>query len=249
MRRVEPGLSSLEAPGEHPGRDSAGAGAQHRGYAFADFYNTATAERCRKRMSAPDFRLGGRLLSVSWAEPKRDEDKHAPGAGPGPGGRMQHAAHPKVAPSPTPVARSSTLHPYLVKQGRSREQARIKQQRCSKCEKESGRKWLRWGRTFRPGSPGSGRSLARCRQLRDAMVLKRLPLCLDPLEGVRAVLIVATEDRVARLPVPLRHSFPGFFLWVPPPYASACAPACAGEVGAREQAAGGHHGGLTAQGF
>ncbi|KAG1660347.1 hypothetical protein FOA52_014400 [Chlamydomonas sp. UWO 241] len=56
--------------------DRVGEGLQNRGFGFIEFYNHAAAELARRKLSHQGFRLdpGHDLtLSVSWAEPKRNE--------------------------------------------------------------------------------------------------------------------------------------------------------------------------------
>lgn len=49
----------------------------NRGFGFLTFYNYPAAEQALRRLSAADFTLGGRFITVTWAEPKKtdEEDK------------------------------------------------------------------------------------------------------------------------------------------------------------------------------
>jgi len=64
LKLQEPGLESLELPMD-PGTST-----RNRGFAFCDFYNTASAERARTRWSDPTFKVADKNLTVRWAEPK-----------------------------------------------------------------------------------------------------------------------------------------------------------------------------------
>lgn len=46
---------------------------QNRGFGFVEFYNHAAAEAARRRLSRPDFRIHDRQVTVTWAEPKKNE--------------------------------------------------------------------------------------------------------------------------------------------------------------------------------
>lgn len=48
---------------------------QNRGFAFLTFYNHECAQLAMKAFTRSDFRLAGRDVVVSWAEPKRSEQK------------------------------------------------------------------------------------------------------------------------------------------------------------------------------
>mmetsp|Transcript_32124 Transcript_32124/g.76363 ORF Transcript_32124/g.76363 Transcript_32124/m.76363 type:complete len:615 (+) Transcript_32124:105-1949(+) len=45
----------------------------NRGFAFVEFYNHAAAEAGRRALSPPGFVLKGRNLTVTWAEPRKDQ--------------------------------------------------------------------------------------------------------------------------------------------------------------------------------
>ncbi|GMH39473.1 hypothetical protein BSKO_07371 [Bryopsis sp. KO-2023] len=48
----------------------------NRGFCFVEFYNHSAADLARKILSRPDFRLRERVLTVTWAEPKKvDSDQ------------------------------------------------------------------------------------------------------------------------------------------------------------------------------
>lgn len=46
---------------------------QCRGFGFVAFYNNAAADAARRVLSRPEFRIQGRQLTVTWADPKRNE--------------------------------------------------------------------------------------------------------------------------------------------------------------------------------
>ncbi|KAL6765092.1 hypothetical protein V8C86DRAFT_2461168 [Haematococcus lacustris] len=50
---------------------------QHRGFGFVEMYNHAAAEAARRYLGRPDFRIQGREITVTWAEPRRADKVQA----------------------------------------------------------------------------------------------------------------------------------------------------------------------------
>ncbi|GAQ87382.1 hypothetical protein KFL_003490060 [Klebsormidium nitens] len=67
LEEVTLGAESIDVP-TNPQNPS-----QNRGFLFIDFYNHAAAEHSRRKMIRQDFRLGGRQVTISWAEAKSSE--------------------------------------------------------------------------------------------------------------------------------------------------------------------------------
>eukprot|EP00983_Pelagomonas_calceolata_P097582 1158265-Pelagomonas_calceolata.AAC.2 len=44
-----------------------------RGFGFLEFYNNAAADAARRYMLRPDFRIHDREITVTWAEPKKQD--------------------------------------------------------------------------------------------------------------------------------------------------------------------------------
>ncbi len=43
---------------------------RNRGFLFVEYYNHACADYAKQKLSAPNFKVDGSQLTVSWAEPK-----------------------------------------------------------------------------------------------------------------------------------------------------------------------------------
>eukprot|EP00240_Pyramimonas_obovata_P003932 CAMPEP_0118924716 /NCGR_PEP_ID=MMETSP1169-20130426/2725_1 /TAXON_ID=36882 /ORGANISM="Pyramimonas obovata, Strain CCMP722" /LENGTH=355 /DNA_ID=CAMNT_0006865847 /DNA_START=568 /DNA_END=1632 /DNA_ORIENTATION=- len=65
LKKQEPGVEALELPSELNA-------ARNRGYAFVDLYNSAAAERARKTLTRPGFKVKENVLTVRWAEPRNE---------------------------------------------------------------------------------------------------------------------------------------------------------------------------------
>eukprot|EP00877_Chromochloris_zofingiensis_P001788 jgi/Chrzof1/1160/Cz01g42230.t1 len=48
---------------------------QNRGFGFIGFYNYACAEAARKKLGDSEFIIGGRPVTITWAEPRREDDQ------------------------------------------------------------------------------------------------------------------------------------------------------------------------------
>ncbi|KAL5223334.1 hypothetical protein ABZP36_028047 [Zizania latifolia] len=53
---------------------------RNRGFLFVDYYNHACADYARQKLSAPNFKVDGSQLTVSWAEPKGSSDSSSAAA-------------------------------------------------------------------------------------------------------------------------------------------------------------------------
>eukprot|EP00775_Hariotina_reticulata_P004666 gene4666-4919_t len=55
----------------------------NRGFGFATFYNYACADQARRKYTDTERTLGGRPVTITWAEPKKEEDTSKVGRGGG----------------------------------------------------------------------------------------------------------------------------------------------------------------------
>uniref|UniRef100_J3N788 RRM domain-containing protein n=1 Tax=Oryza brachyantha TaxID=4533 RepID=J3N788_ORYBR len=53
---------------------------RNRGFLFVEYYNHACADYARQKLSAPNFKVDGSQLTVSWAEPKGSSDSSSAAA-------------------------------------------------------------------------------------------------------------------------------------------------------------------------
>ena len=88
------GLENIDLPASAAADGGAGGGSVNRGYAFLDYYNAATAERARKALSRVGFTIGGRSVTVSWADVQAKDAAGGGGGGkqpPAPSAELQAA--------------------------------------------------------------------------------------------------------------------------------------------------------------
>jgi heterogeneous nuclear ribonucleoprotein R len=72
LRKAVVGVDVVDVPPP----DRVGSTGTSRGFAFVSFYNTACAEKARRLLGSPEFKLRDRPLTVNWAE-KTGEDSAA----------------------------------------------------------------------------------------------------------------------------------------------------------------------------